>query len=454
MDLKHSTLCFFIIFVTTLSNSKSIVKNLPGFDGDLPFTFETGYVGLGAEDEIQFFYYFVESQSDPTNDPLLLYLTGGPGTSGLFPFLYQIGPLSIRLDTAGWNNFTLELNPNSWTKAANVIFLDLPAGVGFSYATTWEGWRSSDSILASHSYEFLRKWFVEHPRFLSNPLYISGISYMGILVPPVALKVYKGNENGRQPQLNIKGYLIVSPLTDRFIDFNSRLEFAHRVALISDEIYQSTKESCRGNYVYPDPNNNLCLDNLQRFDECTNDINFSNILEPVCDDVNPAPDCTAATKITLDAWANEKEVQEALHVREGTIGVWEKTNETIHYTFGKQDTVCYSYDVFSTVDDHKQLTTRNCQVLIISGDHDLTFPYVGTEKWIKSLDVPMESPWNPWFVDNQVAGYQLTYATTGYSLVYATIKGAGHSVSLNKPKEAAVLLNEWLASRTNNISDS
>ncbi|KAD2236684.1 hypothetical protein E3N88_41578 [Mikania micrantha] len=88
-----------------------------------------------------------------------------------------------------------------------------------------------------------------------------------------------------------KGYLIVSPLTDRFIDFNSRLEFAHRVALISDEIYQSTKESCRGNYVYPDPNNNLCLDNLQRFDE-------------------------AATKITLDAWANEKEVQEALHVRE------------------------------------------------------------------------------------------------------------------------------------------
>ncbi|KAJ0630017.1 putative peptidase S10, serine carboxypeptidase, alpha/Beta hydrolase [Helianthus annuus] len=75
---------------------------------------------------------------------------------------------------------------------ANVIFLDLPAGVGFSYATTWEGWRSSDSILAKHSYEFLRKWFVEHPKFLSNPLYITGISYMGILVPPVALEVYKG----------------------------------------------------------------------------------------------------------------------------------------------------------------------------------------------------------------------------------------------------------------------
>ncbi|KAM0012311.1 putative peptidase S10, serine carboxypeptidase, alpha/Beta hydrolase [Helianthus debilis subsp. tardiflorus] len=450
MESRYITLSLFIIFVT-LSNSKSIVKKLPGYPGDLPFTLETGYVGIGAENEIQFFYYFVESQNDPANDPLLFYLTGGPGTSGLFPFLYQIGPLSIRLDASGTP--LLDLNPYPWTKNANVIFLDLPAGVGFSYATTWEGWRSSDSILAKHSYEFLRKWFVEHPNFLSNPLYITGISYMGILVPPVALEVYKGNEQGSEPQLNIKGYGIVSPYTDRFTDLNSRLEFAHRVALISDDIYKSTKETCRGNYIYPDPNNTLCLANLQRVDECLSDINFSNILEPVCDDINPAPDCPAATKITIDAWANDKEVQKALHIRPGTIGVWEKTNETIHYTFGKNDTICYSYDVLSVVDVHKQLVTRNCQALIISGDHDLTFPYVGVEKWIKSLNVPIKSPWNPWFVDNQVVGYQMTYATTGYSLVYATIKGGGHSVALNKPKEAAVLLDGWIASHTD-ISDS
>ncbi|KAJ0630016.1 putative peptidase S10, serine carboxypeptidase, alpha/Beta hydrolase [Helianthus annuus] len=90
MESRYITLSLFIIFVT-FSNSKSIVKKLPGYPGDLPFTLETGYVGIGAENEIQFFYYFVESQNDPANDPLLFYLTGGPGTSGLFPFLYQIG---------------------------------------------------------------------------------------------------------------------------------------------------------------------------------------------------------------------------------------------------------------------------------------------------------------------------------------------------------------------------
>ncbi|PWA42588.1 peptidase S10, serine carboxypeptidase, Alpha/Beta hydrolase fold protein [Artemisia annua] len=151
----------------------------------------------------------------------------------------------------------------------------VPAGVGFSYAKTWEASRSSDSILALHSYDFLKKWLVEHPRFLNNPLYISGVSYMGIVVPIVTLEAYNGNERGDQPQLNIKGCLIVSPVADKFIDFNSRFEYAHRLALISDEIYEehvyitliSTKEACHGNYIYNDPSNNQCSDNLQQVDE-------------------------------------------------------------------------------------------------------------------------------------------------------------------------------------------
>ncbi|MFS8004501.1 putative peptidase S10, serine carboxypeptidase, alpha/Beta hydrolase [Helianthus anomalus] len=334
-----------IVHLATSSNSRSIIKNLPGFHGDLPFTLETGYVEVGDDNGIQFFYYFVESQRDPLHDPLLLYLTGGPGTPALYPFMYQIGPLTIDLERSTKNNVALELNPNSWTKAANVIFLDLPTGVGFSYATTPEASRSSDSMLALHTYEFLKKWLLDHQRFRNNPLYISGISYMGILVPVVTLEAYKGNEQGNQPQLNIQGCLIISPLSDKFGDFNSRLEFAHRLALISDDIYESAKESCHGNYVDKDPNNRLCWNSLQRMDEvgvrgsyisihylktlymittlnriqsllqCTSGINPSNILEPLCEDLDTDPTCSI-DKIYLEFWANDKDVQKALNVRE------------------------------------------------------------------------------------------------------------------------------------------
>ena len=39
-----------------------------------------------------------------------------------------------------------------------------------------------------------------------------------------------------------------------------------------------------------------------------------------------------------------------------------------------------------------------------SGDHDMAIPHVGTEKWIKSLNISIDSDWQPWYVDGQVPG--------------------------------------------------
>ncbi|KAM0024328.1 putative peptidase S10, serine carboxypeptidase, alpha/Beta hydrolase [Helianthus debilis subsp. tardiflorus] len=153
-------------------------------------------------------------------------------------------------------------------------------------------------------------------------------------------------------------------------------------------------------------------------------------------------------KVYLEVWANDKEVQKALHVREGTVNTWQQNNAMLHYDLKKNDTIYYSYDIFSSVVYHKQLVDRNCQVLIINGDHDMNFPYVGTMEWISSLNLPIESPWTPWFVRNQVAGYRTIYTKNGYSLMHATVKGAGHSVALYKPEEASVIVDSWLASHT------
>ncbi|KAJ9558295.1 hypothetical protein OSB04_012909 [Centaurea solstitialis] len=453
MKSKYIMISLFVVFLlfNPSSCSKSIVKNLPRFNGDLPFTLETGYIGMGKEDAMQVFYYFVESERNPSEDPLFLYFAGGPGASGLYPFLYQNGPLKFNFESSKRHNITLELNMYSWSKVANVIFVDLPVGVGFSYAKTWEASRSSDSLLAVQGYEFIRKWLAENPKFASNPLYISGISYMGIIVPNVALEIYKGknfycNERGNQPQLNIKGYLIINPLSDKFSDFNSRFEFAHRLALISDDIYESTKASCDDNYVYNVPANSLCAANLKRVDECIKRIKFGYVLEPVCNVTDMVPTCKDYTDTFIQTWVNYKDVQKALNVREGTIEKWEFANTTIAYDLKKNDTVAYSYDVWSTIPTHEQLLTRNCQALIMCADHDMVFPYLGTEKWIKSLNLPVERSWEPWFVRRQVAGYETTYARRGASIKFATVKGAGHALALYKPEEALTLMDRWLTS--------
>ncbi|GKC90714.1 hypothetical protein Tco_1151363 [Tanacetum coccineum] len=46
------------------------------------------------------------------------------------------------------------------------------------------------------------------------------------------------NEHGDQPMLNIQVDVSTPPLTDKFMDFNSRVYFAHRMDLISNDIYK------------------------------------------------------------------------------------------------------------------------------------------------------------------------------------------------------------------------
>ncbi|XP_028058518.1 serine carboxypeptidase-like 9 isoform X5 [Camellia sinensis] len=159
-------LCLLLIFMLSLliiaCSSKlvlghSVVESLPGFEGPLPFELETGYVGVDESEDVQLFYYFVKSESNPKEDPLLLWLTGGPGCSAFSAFINEIGPLNFKVKQNGGSLPTLDLNPNSWTKVASILFVDLPVGAGFSYGTTSLASKSTDLQSCDQAYEFLKK---------------------------------------------------------------------------------------------------------------------------------------------------------------------------------------------------------------------------------------------------------------------------------------------------------
>ncbi|XP_059653052.1 serine carboxypeptidase-like 18 isoform X3 [Cornus florida] len=330
-----------------------------------------------------------------------------------FPSSLKLGPMEFDIENYTGGLPKLKDYEYAWTKTASIIFLDQPVGSGFSYARTAEGWPTSDSKSAEQSYQFLKK-----------------------------------------------GYLVGSPYTDSVIDENSKIIFAHRMALISDAMYEAAKKSCNENYVTVDPANTACLVALGDIHKCVKDLYKNDILEPKCTFASPEQEeqqdrrslkeghsdfvlsppmipnlwCRAFNYALSYTWANDDTVQEALHIRKGTVWNWKRCNKSLSYT----------KDVLSVVPVHRELSKLGLQVLVECGDRDLVVPFVGTVKWITSLNLTVVSEWRPWFVDGQIAGYTKKYSENGFHLTYATVKGAGHTAPAYYRRECYNMFDRWI----------
>ncbi|KAL9264152.1 Serine carboxypeptidase-like 18-like protein [Drosera capensis] len=261
--------------------ARTTIEYLPGFDGRLPFKFETGYVGVGEREDVQLFYYFFESENSPEEAPLLLWLTGGPGCSTISAIFYENGPIQFEEVKFNGSLPRLTSRPYAWTEVVNLIYVDMPVGTGFSYSVTG-GSHSSDTIASHHANEFLRKWIIGHPKFISNPVYLAGDSYSGLTLPVYFDQMSKGNDQGVEPFINLKGYLLGNAVTDHTFDDNSGVPYAHGLGLISDELYESLVSSCGGKYQFTFATSYECMTNLSAYYESVAGLNTVHILEPLC----------------------------------------------------------------------------------------------------------------------------------------------------------------------------
>jgi serine carboxypeptidase-like clade 1 len=82
------------------------------------------------------------------------------------------------------------------------------------------------------------QWLGKHQEFSSNPFYVGGDSYSGLVVPATVQEISKGNCQCCNRPINLQGYVLGNPLTDCVYDCNYRVPFAHKMALISDELYE------------------------------------------------------------------------------------------------------------------------------------------------------------------------------------------------------------------------
>lgn len=398
----------------------------------------TGYFDINEADKHLFFWFF-ESRNNPVNDPVILWLNGGPGCSSMTGLFFELGPSSI-------NGTTLKpiYNPYSWNSNASIIFLEQPVGVGYSYAE--KSTVSSTQQAAEDVYAFLQLFFTKFTTFAKNDFHIAGESYAGHYIPNIASVIV----NGKDKVFDLTSVMIGNGITDSLIQYYYYIPMACNSTesgykqLISDEECEKMEDIYTGcasliKNCYNSQNALTCLpaylycERMMGPFEKTG-LNYYDIREPCLGD-GCYPQMSA-----IDEYLNSPEVMQALgsEVKE-YIGCDNKVFRK--FIFSGDEPKPFQQFV-------AEILELDVPVLLYAGDKDYICNWLGNKGWSTELPWSGKETFTNATVTNWYSKIDGEYAGTVQSnglLTFLRVFDAGHMVPFDQPSNSLDMLNRWMS---------
>jgi carboxypeptidase C (cathepsin A) len=423
---------------------KQEITNLPGLAKQPSFKMFSGYIPVDGAATREIFYWFVEAETSPETAPVVLWTNGGPGCSGLGGFMTEQGPFRPNADG------TLKTNAYAWNTKANMIFIEQPAGVGFSTAPA-DFVDYNDNQAAEDNYNFVVGWFKAYPQFAKSSFYASSESYGGHYMPTLARDiVQKGGVD------NYKGFLVGNPLTYMpYRDYGMYGNYGYHQLISKPMFDKYLADGCD-----KDDSSSECQDVQSQMDELTQNMDPYALDFPVCAQAGGAigrenraqflrtlqrtgrhqlegyfPDDYEACAENWGAtYLNRADVQAAIGVK-GNV-TWAMCSDHVGSNYNTTDVVAPVMDIYKfLIDSGKKL-----DILVYSGDDDAVCSTLGSQQWIWDLGYKVTKEWAPWTYEKQTAGFGVQF--DGFSFV--TVHGAGHMVPQTRPAQALQVFSDYL----------
>jgi len=443
----------------------------------------SGYYPVGPEGESEYFYWVFPSQQDAENDPVVLWLTGGPGCSGMVAAFHEMGPCKVDKEKKG----STIVNEYSWNKKATMIFVDQPAGVGFSTGDINK--TNSEEEVAGQMYDFLQQFLDSNPELRKNDFYIFGESFGGHYVPAVANKINEENkalnkvglaadivelstlikkrifghlgevkklehikEKAFNSVINLQGIAIGNGLSDAIVQYPQYVDFLYqnglKKQLVPEEdmnnILASSSEcmqgisKCRGFGVeerFVESEKSFCFDTMNKCNALFMmpvmkknynlfDIRKECIQYPTCYDFDD-----------IIEHLNSENVQKTLGVQKK----WEMCNMNVHMHLSHEWMRNFSPDFNS-------LMENGVRVLLYAGDMDFSVNYLGVKALAKSIK------W--WGRPEFLASDDLLWTHNGNKaglirqfgpLTFVQVHKAGHMVPMDRPDVALAMMSDFIS---------
>ena len=214
----------------------------PGLDYNPGFRQFSGYLDI-PNSEKHIFYWYTESQRDPAADPVAFWTNGGPGCSGLYGFGTEMGPYHFQADG------TVKENPYTWNKIAGMLYVEQPAGVGFSYSENTDDYKTGDEQAALDNYEVIKAFFRKFPERKTNDFYLSSESYGGHYIPQLALTIIERDVDN---EINLKGFAVGNAYVEPTSNDVAMYELYYQHGLVSKLVHDRWVDAgCLGAEAYP-----------------------------------------------------------------------------------------------------------------------------------------------------------------------------------------------------------
>ena len=403
-----------------------------------------GYYSLSTGMMKEYFYWGFESRNSPSTDPVVLWMTGGPGCSSEVALFGENGPCKVNKE--GTDTIT---NPYSWNNNATLIYIDQPTGTGFSYGT---GFDSNENQVASDMYDFLQQFLKGHPEYQHLPFYVFGESYAGHYVPAVTQRIWEENqvpEDGKV-QINLNGTSVGNGLVNPEIQYKHYAEMAastndHTAALNTTEIdlmKLATPECIR---LIKECNADKPI-GFNRTEQCLTAVDYCNMAlmmpyqlsgrnvydmrikcekKPLCYDFS-----NIKTFLSQDSVRTELGIPSLVR--------WEDCNHEVTILMEGDWMHHYQQDI-------PQQLAAGIRVQIYAGDQDFICNWLGNKAWALEMEWPGRGDFNtafdaPWTLDGKEVGKVRSYGGFSFVQVY----DAGHMVPMDQPKAALDMLNKFI----------
>ncbi|KAL3279163.1 hypothetical protein HHI36_016677 [Cryptolaemus montrouzieri] len=370
----------------------------------------SGFITVNKTFDKNMFIWFFPSKNE--EDPVMLWLQGGPGLTSLFGLFSEIGPFQIENDTVAPRNET-------WCNSHSILFIDNPVGTGYSF--TKEGGLPHDEIqIGEELYEALRQFFELFPELRKNDFFVAGESYAGKYVPIISDKISRANYDlPNSLRINLKGLAIGNGWLDPINQMNIG-EYTFQLGLV-DSKTKSRMDECRDKSIELLHQGHLVNSTLvQReittiFKNATAYDNLYNYLLPA----------DQKTEDIVESFVQRKEVRRAIHVGNLTFNPDELVDTALQG------------DIMVSVANILADLLENYRVLIYSGQLDLAVPYPTTVNYLEKLKFTSAEEYRAaerriWYKKDDIAGY----VKTAGNLTDIMILNAGHLVPMDQPEVA------------------